>query len=94
MIYAVDIDGTICIEKPEQWRNYENAIPITKAIDKVNSLFGLDHRIILFTSRFGEDRMVTEKWLHKHKVRYHKLVMDKLRADVYIDNAAKRMDEI
>ena len=93
MIYAVDIDGTLCKEE-EKWWEYQKAVPIREAIDKVNALFGQDHQIILYTARFEEDRKVTEFWLDKHKVRYHKLVMGKLRADIYIDNAAKRMDEI
>jgi uncharacterized HAD superfamily protein len=93
MIYAVDIDGTLCVERNEWW-HYDTAEPIKEAINKVNELFGQDHVIILFTSRFEEDRLVTREWLKKHKVRYTKLVMDKPRADIYIDNAAKRMDEI
>ena len=93
MIYAIDIDGTLCRES-KRWWEYEEAEPIQEAIDKVNSLFGLDHIIILFTSRFEQDRFVTERWLDDHKVKYTKLIMDKPRADVYVDNAAKRMDEI
>ena len=93
MIYAVDIDGTLCVERNEWW-HYDIAIPIQEAVNKINTLFNQDHIIILHTARFGDDREVTEKWLDKHKVRYHKLIMDKPRADIYIDNAAKRMDEI
>lgn len=93
MIYTVDIDGTLCIESP-QWWHYAKATPITEAIKKVNSLFGLGHTIILFTARYEKDRIVTKIWLDKYKVRYHKLVMGKPRADIYIDNAARRMNEI
>ncbi len=93
MIYAVDIDGTLCKESCKYWE-YEKSEPIQEAIDKVNCLFGQDHKIIIYTARLHIDRIVTADWLKKHKVRYHELRMGKIRADVYIDNAAKRMDEI
>jgi len=93
MIYAVDIDGTLCVES-EKWWEYHKAIPNKKAIAKINVLFGQDHRIIIYTARPECDREVTTMWLDEHKVRYHKLVMGKIRADVYVDNAAKRIDEI
>ena len=35
MIYAVDIDGTLCVESGNWW-DYENATPIQEAINKVN----------------------------------------------------------
>ena len=93
MIYAIDIDGTLCKEDGKWWL-YLDAKPLQGAINKVNALFGQGHHIIMHTARPEKDRLVTEGWLDKHKVRYHKLVMDKPRADVYVDNAAKRMDEI
>ena len=93
MIYAVDIDGTLCKEE-HRWWEYDKAPPIQDAIDKVNGLYCQGHHIILHTARFEGDREVTQVWLDAHKVRYHELVMDKPRADVYLDNSAKRMDEI
>ena len=93
MIYAVDIDGTLC-EESSTWWEYEKAVPIPEAINKINTLFGQNHLIILHTARFSKDREVTEQWLDKHKVRYHKLVMDKPRADVYVDNDSNRIGEI
>ena len=93
MIYAVDIDGTLCVET-NRWWEYDVAAPIQEAIHKVNALFGQGHKIIIHTARPEKDREVTEEWLDKHKVRYHRLVMDKYRADIYIDNAAKRMNEL
>jgi len=93
MIYAVDIDGTLCKEE-HRWWEYDKAPPIQDAINKVNILFGKGYHIIIYTARPEKDRLVTYTWLEKHKVRYHELVMDKPRADVYLDNSAKRMDEI
>ena len=93
MIYAVDIDGTLCKEE-HRWWEYNLAPPYEDAINKVNRLFSQGHQIIIHTARPEKDRLVTEAWLDKHKVRYHQLVMDKPRADIYIDNDSKRMDEI
>ena len=93
MIYAVDLDGTLCVEE-HRWWEYENAPPIPEAIKKINALFGKGNHIIIYTARPEKDRAVTRDWLNEHRVRYHQLVMDKLRADVYIDNDSKRMDEI
>jgi len=93
MIYAIDIDGTIC-DSGDRWWEYDKAKPIQDAINKVNELFGQDHKIILYTARWEDARLVTENWLDKYHVRYHELVMGKPRADVYVDNDAKRMDEI
>jgi uncharacterized HAD superfamily protein len=93
MIYVIDIDGTLCKEEHRFWE-YEKAEPYKEAINKVNALFGRGNHIIIHTSRFKDDIEVTRDWLNKYKVRYHHLIMDKPRADVYVDNAAKRMDEI
>jgi len=93
MIYAIDIDGTLCKEE-NRWWEYEKAKPFQSAINKINALYCQGHHIIMHTARFEEDRLVTKAWLDKYKVRYHVLVMDKPRADIYIDNSAKRMDEI
>ena len=93
MIYAIDIDGTLCKEEGRWWE-YEKAKPYKGAIKKVNALFSQGHHIFIHTSRFESDRGVTKKWLDENKVRYHKLVMDKPRADIYVDNSARRMEEI
>jgi len=93
MVYVVDIDGTLCKEE-ERWWEYDKAEPYTDAIKKINELFNKGHKIIIYTSRYGKDIGVTKEWLDKHKVRYHTLAMDKPRGDVYIDNSAKRVDEL
>jgi len=93
MVYAVDIDGTICLES-EHWWEYDKALPIASAIEKVNNLFLDGHTIILFSARFHCDEKVTMDWLKEQGVRYHMLVLGKVKADVYIDNASLRMEEL
>jgi len=41
-----------------------------------------------------EDRKVTSEWLKQNEVPHHRLVMGKLRADMYVDNSSRRMEEI
>jgi len=96
-IYAVDIDGTLCKEDNEWWK-YAEATPIFENIEKINKLHGeigdQTNLIILYTARFEEDRQVTQQWLNKWGVKYHRLVMGKFRADFYIDSNAKRPEEL
>jgi len=93
-IYAVDIDGTLCVEKNEFW-NYDGAEPIPEVIKKINDLYDTKkHTIVIYTARFTEDEEITKKWLKRHGVKYHRLVMGKFRADVYVDSNAKRPEEL
>ena len=84
MIYAVDIDGVLCQEG--SFPNYHKAVPLRENIDKVRKLFETGHEVILYSSRFEEDREVTEQWLTKHSVRYSRLILGKIRADIYVDD--------
>jgi uncharacterized HAD superfamily protein len=94
MIIAVDIDGTLC-EDQNSWWEYEKAIPIIENIKKLNNLYHQnENEIILYTARFEENKEVTLQWLKKHQVRFHKIIFGKLRADMYIDNCARRMEEL
>lgn len=69
-VIAIDIDGT-ALCFPE----------------KVNQLYeNKDMVIILYTARSESIRTQTENELKQIGIRYHALVMGKLRADVYIDD--------
>jgi len=95
-IYAVDIDGTLCENAFNgNWFQYDTLKPKPDVIAKINDLYGKGNDlVILYTARFEEDRAVTESWLKIHGVKYNHLRMGKLRADVYIDSAAKRPEEL
>lgn len=86
MRIVIDVDDTIAKANP--WWKYPAAKPIGGAQEVINKLASYGHEIILWTARFEEDRKVTEEWLDKHGIRYHKLVMGKPRGDIYIDNCA------
>jgi pyruvate/2-oxoacid:ferredoxin oxidoreductase alpha subunit len=54
---------------------------------KVNILYEDAHNfIVIYTSRSSSIRKETEKELADLGIKYHALVMDKLRADIYIDD--------
>jgi len=87
-IYAVDIDGTLCVEQNEFW-NYDKAQPVIETIEKINKLYdAYGNTIVIYTARFTEDEKATKKWLKKHGVKYHRLIMGKFRADIYVDSNA------
>uniref|UniRef100_A0A6M3KJV1 FCP1 homology domain-containing protein n=1 Tax=viral metagenome TaxID=1070528 RepID=A0A6M3KJV1_9ZZZZ len=93
MIYAVDLDGTLCYEMKD-WKDYKIAPPIYPNINKSNKLFNEGHIIVIYTARPITDIYVTRSWLKKHSVKYHKLIMDKFRADWYIDNNSMKMEDL
>lgn len=69
-VIAIDVDGT-ALEHPE----------------KVNALFeNRNNFIVLYTARTEKVREATVRRLKVRNVKYHALVMEKIRADVYIDN--------
>jgi hypothetical protein len=95
LIYIFDIDGTICTLTDG---NYLFAEPIRSRIVVINDLFKEGHEIIFFTARgmktfennvdnaknkWGE---LTKKQLDDWGVSYHKLVLGKPAADLYIDD--------
>ena len=82
-INAIDIDGTICIEKG----NYNKREPIFSNIARVNKLRGIN---VLYTARLESDRKSTEEWLKRYNVKYKALIMNKLPYNILIDDRAER----
>lgn len=89
MIYAIDIDRTICHSWGEHYGEY---VPIFDAIKKVNQLYDGGHTIKIFTGRGSQSgvdwREFTEKQLDDWGVKYHCLIMGKPHADKFIDDKA------
>jgi hypothetical protein len=91
-VIAVDLDGVL-VENLEFWKGFIGK-PIQKNIDIVNQLYDGGDVIIIYTSRREVDRDITEFTLKKYKVKYHCLVMEKLPADIYLDDKALNSNEI
>ena len=88
MIYYVDIDETICRYEGE--RNYPDALPIEKNIEKINDLYDSGNTVVYWTARgttTGLDwRDVTEKQFSEWGVKYHELKFGKPNYDLFIDD--------
>ncbi len=87
MIYCFDIDGTICNDTKGK---YPQATPHLEVILKLNELYDAGNTIIVYTARGTTSGIdwhdLTEKQLKDWNIKYHKLIMGKPGADVYIDD--------
>jgi len=92
MVIGVDIDGTLTIEK--EGHDYARRTPNKKMIDRVNKWYEEGHIIMLFTARWESDRKITKQWLKDHRVFHHALILGKPSFDLYVDDIAKRPEEV
>jgi len=94
MIYCFDIDGTLCNDTQG---NYPEATPHLEVISKLNKLYDTGHTIVLHTARgstTGIDWLkLTEDQLKAWNVKYHRLVMGRPGADVYVDDKCIHVSE-
>ena len=94
MVIYVDIDETICKTPGDAHtaRNYANAKPLLKNIEKCNKLYEDGNTIVYWTARgctTGIDWFdVTEKQLNEWDVKYHDLKLGKPFYDLFIDDKA------
>lgn len=91
-----DFDGTICTTVPD--RQYHLIQPKYEVINKLNRLYDIGYRIVIFTGRGmitydGDLKKIEERYrqeiedfLAKHKVKYHQLLFGKPSADMYVDD--------
>lgn len=89
MIIAIDIDGIIC---EDLYGDYENSVPYSDAVEKINQLYHNGHQIWIFTSR-GERTGIdwqafTENQLSDWGIKFHKLIMGKPSFHVLVDDRA------
>ena len=95
--YVIDIDGTIC---KTNGMDYENSVPISERILKINELYDQGNTIIYLTAR-GMGRNgnsyelarnqffdLTNSKLIKWGCKYHELHLSKPAGDFYIDDKA------
>jgi len=96
MKYIVDIDGTICSSVSNG--KYEDAIPISDRIGKINKLYDEGHIIVYLTARgmgrYNDNSDLAEQdfynftadQLEKWGCKYTKLMLGKPSGDYYIDD--------
>ena len=92
MRIGIDIDGTLTVDTIG-W-DYKNRKPNREMIAWVNKQFDAGHYIELFSARLKQDKKVTKHWLITHGVKYNNLILGKPRYELYIDDIAKRPEEV
>lgn len=90
---AVDFDNTLTQENVEYW-NDEQPEPDETVIAWVNQRYFDGDTILIWTARPESVRPQTQRWLDEWDVRHHALVMDKLSADVMVDDKAKHPENV
>ena len=89
MRYCFDIDGTICTDTEG---NYNEAVPFSGVVDRLNALVSMGHTVYMFTARGATTgvnwREVTENQLRKWGINHHGLYFTKPTADIYVDDKA------
>jgi hypothetical protein len=82
-VISFDLDGTIIKDNKR-----------TRVADVMDKLFEIpDNYIVVYTARSYSIFNETRELLSKHKIKYHSLVMEKIRADVYVDDKSIGYDE-
>ncbi len=95
-IMIIDIDGCVCEHiDNEELQKMATAKPIQDSIKKINQWYGEGHFICFFTAREEKHKKITENWLKKHGIKYHKIVFGKPRRLIgdeyhYIDDMPVR----
>lgn len=96
-IFCFDLDNTLCVTKKN---NYLKSKPKKKIIKLVNELYNNGHTIKIFTARFmgrSKDNIykanqkahkLTLKQINNWGLKFHKLLISKPSADIYIDDKA------
>lgn len=83
-VYCFDIDGTLTEET--EGHDYRNRTPDVSAIEIVRTMKKNGNKIVLFTSRYAQDRHETERWLKVNNVPYDSLIFGKPYYDFYVDD--------
>lgn len=95
MIYAIDMDHTLCKEVCYKSSQCSKATPIESRIKRVNRKFEEDF-VIIYTARRRHLVPATLEWLERHHVRFHAFqygVM-KMPFDKYVDADAVHPDNL
>lgn len=94
MKIIVDIDGTICT----QTHDYDTALPIQENIAKINRLFDEGNEIIYWTSRGNTSTVdwyaTTIIQLTNWGCKFNDLRLSKPSYDLWVDDKAKRIEEL
>lgn len=100
MKIVFDLDGVVCTNT---WGDYEKAQPIQNTINMINALFDQNYEITIYSARGfgtcnGDLEKIYKMWydftvrqLKTWGLKYHKLLLGKPDADLYVDDRAFRL---
>ena len=95
-VIYVDIDETICTTPPS--RDYHEAQPIVKNIDKINRLYDKGHTIVYWTARGSRKQInwfeLTSKQLKQWGAKHHELRVDKPYYDIFVDDKTITIEDL
>jgi hypothetical protein len=84
---CIDVDGTIHDDSAGyRWCEFDNPVP--GAVQYWNRKYDEGNHITYATGRGDAEYCALAEWLAKWGFKFHRLVMGKVSADVYIDNRA------
>jgi len=89
---AVDIDGVLT--KETGGHDYEYRTSVFGAIKKVNALVFSGYKVVLFSSRYEQDREVTLQWLEQNNVLFHELILGKPQYNYMVDDRSANLYEL
>ncbi len=92
-IIAFDLDGCLTNEPKIHYSEFSKCTPNINNINKLNTLYTNGFRIIIYTSRYIEDKDLTITWLSDNNIKYHEIIFNKLLADYYIDDKAININD-
>lgn len=90
-IIAIDLDNTLT--NGGKWWEKEPMVN-EKVRDWAVKMYKEGNVIIIYTARRNKSYSMTKRWLDKNLKYYHALVMDKLAADIYLDDNNMLVSEI
>jgi len=100
MIYAIDFDGTITNEAGDPYDSSTWVELDKKTVNEkvrmfmVNLLLEDEPTIVVYTARDWSDYYPIYRWLRDKRVPFNYLVCGKLKADVYLDDRAMKLEDI
>ena len=95
-VIYVDVDETICLTPKS--RKYEDSVPITENIEKINKLYDDGNTIVYWTARGSRKQInwydLTYSQLNEWGVKFHELRVDKPYYDLFIDDKTLQIQEL
>jgi len=92
-IILIDLDGTLCEGDCFTEEECLNAKPIEENIKETNRLH-LKNYVVIYTARRDKLIPATLEWLRRNNVHFQAISNKKSSAHIYIDNRAKKFDEL